>query len=132
MGLVNGRVRTGSMHRRAAVGGVAALALVAGLPVAAGATAARALPPSLVRAVHWARCGHSIPKPFQCATAPVPLSYANPGGAQIRLSLIRLPAADPGKRIGSLFVDFGGPGGPDVTDLVNRAYTVFSAAIRAV
>ena len=119
------------MHWRAAVGGVAALTLVAGLPVAAGAAAARAVPPSLVRVVHWARCAHGIPKPFQCTTAPVPLSYANPGVAQIRLSLIRLPAADPGKRIGSLFVDFGGPGGPDVTDLVNRAYTVFSAAIRA-
>jgi pimeloyl-ACP methyl ester carboxylesterase len=130
VGLMNGRARTGSAHWRAAAGGAAALALVAGLPVAAGASAARAVPPPVVRAVRWGRCGHGIPKPFQCATAPVPLNYADPGGAKIKISLLRLPAADPGKRIGSLFVDFGGPGGPDVTDLVNRAYTVFSAAIR--
>jgi pimeloyl-ACP methyl ester carboxylesterase len=129
VGLRNGRIRTWSMRRRAAAGGVAALALVAGLPAAAGA--ARAVPPGPVRAVQWGTCAHGIPKPFQCATAPVPLNYADPGGAKIKLSLIRLPAADPGKRIGSLFVDFGGPGGPDVTDLVNRAYTVFSSAIRA-
>jgi pimeloyl-ACP methyl ester carboxylesterase len=44
---------------------------------------------------------------------------------------MRLPAADPSERIGSLFIDFGGPGGPDITDLVNRADTVFSPAIRA-
>jgi pimeloyl-ACP methyl ester carboxylesterase len=81
--------------------------------------------------VHWTACKHGISSPFQCATVRVPLNYGDPAGAQIRLALMRLPAADPGKRIGSLFVDFGGPGGPDITDLVNRAYTVFSAAIRA-
>ena len=42
-----------------------------------------------------------------------------------------MPASDPSERIGSLFIDFGGPGGPDITDLVNRADTVFSPAIRA-
>jgi pimeloyl-ACP methyl ester carboxylesterase len=131
VGLMNGRIGSGPVGWRAAVGGVAALALVAGLPLAGGASAARAVRPALVRPVHWTACKHGIPKPFQCATEPVPLSYADPAGATIKLSLLRLPAADPGKRIGSLFVDFGGPGGPDVTDLVNRAYTVFSAAIRA-
>jgi pimeloyl-ACP methyl ester carboxylesterase len=78
-----------------------------------------------------AREAESCPAQFQCATEPVPLNYQHPAGQKISLTLIRLPASDPSERIGSLFIDFGGPGGPDVTDLVNRADTVFSPAIRA-
>jgi pimeloyl-ACP methyl ester carboxylesterase len=81
--------------------------------------------------VKWKACAHGIAKPFQCASEPVPLNYQDPGGRRIRIALIRLPAADPKKRIGSLFVNFGGPGGPGITDLASRAYTVFSAAVRA-
>jgi pimeloyl-ACP methyl ester carboxylesterase len=62
---------------------------------------------------------------------PVPLNYRDPAGRRISIALVRLAAADPKKRIGSLFINFGGPGGPGITDLVNRAYTVFSAATRA-
>ena len=61
----------------------------------------------------------------------VPLDYRHPNGQKIGIALMRLPASDPSERIGSLFIDFGGPGGPDITDLVNRADTVFSPAIRA-
>jgi pimeloyl-ACP methyl ester carboxylesterase len=82
-------------------------------------------------AITWGKCAHSIPAPFQCGTVTVPLSYSNPAGAKIHLLVVRLPASDPTQRIGSLFVNFGGPGGPGVTDLVSRATTVFSAAIRA-
>ena len=79
----------------------------------------------------WAACPASVAAaPFQCATAPAPLSYADPGGAQIKLALIRLPAAKPQERIGSLFINFGGPGGAGTTILPERATTVFSQAIR--
>jgi len=54
---------------------------------------------------------------FQCATATVPLDYNQPHGARITLSMVRLPAADPAHRIGSLFVNFGGPGTPGVGGL---------------
>src|SRR6266700_5791218 len=83
-------------------------------------------PAPLVAKVQWGACGHGISKPFQCATAPVPLDHRHPSGTKITLSLLRLPASDKAKRIGSLFIDFGGPGGLDITDLVNRAFTVFS------
>ena len=120
----------------------AGLALVASLLAATGNTAAAGLAAAQSRAgasrpavlpptVQWGACSHGIPAPFQCATAPVPLNYRHPDGQQISLALMRLPASDPSERIGSLFIDFGGPGGPDITDLVNRAYTVFSPAIRA-
>ena len=85
-----------SSCRRAAIAAV--MAMAAGLPLAAGAAAGaapRAVRPSLVLPVHWTACKHGIPSPFQCATEPVPLNYADPGGARIRIALIRLPAADP-------------------------------------
>ena len=79
----------------------------------------------------WAACPASVAAaPFQCATAPAPLNYAKPGGTRISLALIRLPAAVPGERIGSLFVNFGGPGGPGTALLPGRATTVFSPDIR--
>ena len=44
----------------------------------------------------------------------VPLDYANPGGAQVDIAVIRLPAKDQSRRIGSLVVNPGGPGGSGV------------------
>src|SRR5262252_6288280 len=115
---------------------LASLVAVTGTTAAAGSTAARgragaSRPAPLTPAVQWGACSHGIPAPFQCATAPVPLDYRHPNGQKISLALMRLPASDPSERIGSLFIDFGGPGGPDITDLVNRADTVFSPATRA-
>jgi pimeloyl-ACP methyl ester carboxylesterase len=66
-----------------------------------------------IPALHWLSCGRL----FQCATATVPLDYNQPHGARITLSMVRLPAADPAHRIGSLFVNFGGPGTPGVGGL---------------
>ena len=70
-----------------------------------------AVPPRL----QWSRCHGS----FQCATATVPLDYNQPHGATITLPVVRLPAADPAGRIGSLFVNFGGPGTGGVGELVS-------------
>jgi len=84
-----------------------------------------------VSKLQWGDCPASVAAaPFQCATAPAPLDYANPGGTRIELALIRLPAANPKERIGSLFINFGGPGGAGTAILPGRATTVFSQAIR--
>ncbi len=40
----------------------------------------------------------------------MPLSYADPGGRTITLGLLRMPAGDPQRRIGSLVINPGGPG----------------------
>ncbi|HEU4349063.1 MAG TPA: alpha/beta hydrolase, partial [Actinoplanes sp.] len=61
--------------------------------------------------IQWSPCERAS---FECATVPVPLDYDQPGGTSILLSLIRLPAADPARRIGSLLVNPGGPGGSGV------------------
>src|SRR5262249_42811656 len=112
------------------------LVAATGSTAAAGVTAARSTagtsgPAVLTPTVQWGTCSHRLPAAFRCATAPVPLDYRHPNGQKISLALMRLPASDPSERIGSLFIDFGGPGGPDITDLVNRADTVFSPATRA-
>lgn len=56
--------------------------------------------------VEWASCEGS----FECATLEVPLDYDDPGGSTIDLAVLKVPAADPEQRIGSLVVNPGGPG----------------------
>jgi pimeloyl-ACP methyl ester carboxylesterase len=70
---------------------------------------------------------------FQCSTAKVPLDHDQPYGSKIDLSLIRLPATDPAKRIGSLFVNFGGPGASGVDRLRARGKWewLFSSELRS-
>ena len=46
-----------------------------------------------------------------CTTAEVPRDYSNPGRRTISLFLAKSPATDPANKIGSLFINFGGPGG---------------------
>jgi len=57
----------------------------------------------------WQNCGS-----FECATLMVPLDYASPNGKKIGIAMIRLLARDKEDRIGSLLVNFGGPGGSGV------------------
>ena len=66
---------------------------------------------------------------FQCATARVPLDYRDPGGSTIRLALIRQPATDRARRIGTLFFNPGGPG-PAVAAFAHY-YEFFPAELRS-
>jgi pimeloyl-ACP methyl ester carboxylesterase len=71
--------------------------------------------PGSVPAVAWHDCGHDVPgasKALQCATYQVPLDYRNPAAGTATIALDRLPATGP--RIGSLFLNPGGPGGSGV------------------
>jgi pimeloyl-ACP methyl ester carboxylesterase len=77
------------------------LATLVGALGAATADAASRIAP-----LRWSACGDG----FQCATARVPRDHARPRGATLSLALARLPATDRRRRIGSLFVNFGGPG----------------------
>ncbi|HEY3467295.1 MAG TPA: alpha/beta hydrolase [Amycolatopsis sp.] len=70
-----------------------------------------------VPTLRWTSCHGQ----FQCAAASVPLSYRAPKGTAITLSVIRLPASDPGRRLGSLFFNFGGPGTDGVGELTRFA-----------
>ena len=90
------------------IGGAVAAALlaatVAGAPTAAAAP--RGVNGAPVPTLHWRDCGDG----FECTTAQVPLDYDQPQGRSIQLALLRLPASDRQHRIGSLFINPGGPG----------------------
>ncbi|MEU9716431.1 alpha/beta hydrolase [Streptomyces sp. NPDC047976] len=58
---------------------------------------------------------------WECASMKAPLDYAKPAGETIDVALIRKKATDPGKRIGSLVYNFGGPGGSGVHTLPQAA-----------
>lgn len=55
----------------------------------------------------WADCTRNKVA-AKCATIAVPLDYADPNGQAITLSLLKVPATKP--KVGSLFVNPGGPG----------------------
>jgi pimeloyl-ACP methyl ester carboxylesterase len=76
--------------------------------------------------VAWSPCREG----FQCAALTVPLDYDAPSGANISLALIRLRAAAPRQRIGTLVLNPGGPGGSGV-DLVRGVGELLPLELRA-
>ncbi|MDN3296150.1 alpha/beta hydrolase [Streptomyces ficellus] len=76
----------------------------------------------------WRACG--APE-FECATMRAPLDYAKPRGAQVKLAVSRIKATGPGKRIGSLLVNPGGPGGSAIGYLQGYAGVGYPAPVRA-
>jgi pimeloyl-ACP methyl ester carboxylesterase len=66
-----------------------------------------------------------------CSSLEVPLDYRHPDGETIRLALLRVPAADPDRRIGSVVVNPGGPGAPgtDYAESAAVAGNVFTAPV---
>jgi pimeloyl-ACP methyl ester carboxylesterase len=77
------------------------------------------------QAVEWERCRGRL----RCAVVRVPLDYADPGGATIGISLVKVPAGRPGQRVGSLVVNPGGPGGSGVEYAAN-ASAYFGSELR--
>lgn len=64
----------------------------------------------------------------ECATVLAPMNYADKRSPMIELSVTRRIARDPAKRIGTLFVNPGGPGG-GTTGLVRFAERLFPAEV---
>ena len=78
--------------------------------LAATALADEARVPTLA----WEACppaaeGTASTDGLQCATADVPVDYAEPAGPAFSLALIKAPARDAAERIGTLFWNPGGP-----------------------
>jgi pimeloyl-ACP methyl ester carboxylesterase len=93
-------------------GGVAIVALAAALSageaVAAGSGSARSAV-AVGGPIHWASCDPPGRR-LQCARVRVPLDWEHPNGRTIQLAVIRHLASKPRQRIGSLFINPGGPG----------------------
>lgn len=72
--------------------------------------------------INW----HSCHKAFECAVVRVPLDYDHPQGPTTPLSLVRLPATDKAHRVGSVFLNPGGPGGSGVNMVLTGGSMVSS------
>jgi pimeloyl-ACP methyl ester carboxylesterase len=87
--------------------------------------------PAAAHGVNWQACG---PVGSQCATVQVPRDYDKPHGDTLGIDVAKSPATGPGKRIGSLFFNFGGPGafaapyveffGPDLFPVLNQRFDI--------
>lgn len=92
------------------------LTLALAAPLLAVSAPAQARPeqadPPAVPVIAWEACEEEAPTDVECATVPVPLDYDDPTGPTLDLDLVRVPASDPSQRIGTLFVNPGGPGAP--------------------
>ncbi|WP_354644110.1 alpha/beta fold hydrolase [Kitasatospora camelliae] len=125
------RIRGGSpAPRRRWFAAVAAVAACSTVLAGAGLVAADGMPPPPEPApttLDWRPCESG--SAFDCATAEVPLDYDDPGGRLIDLAVVRHPATGPGHRIGTLFFNPGGPGGPGTVQFPQN-YEAFPKEVR--
>ena len=80
--------------------------------------------------VSWSPCFKAIGH-YECGTVQVPLDYDEPSGASVGIALVRLPATDPARRIGSLFLNPGGPGGSGIDFTLFAGPFLYSDDVRA-
>ena len=62
------------------------------------------------------------------ATVKLPRDYDHPNDAKVSIALFKIPAADPSRRIGTLFLNPGGPGGSGV-DIARAATSFLSQSV---
>ncbi len=110
------------MSKVAAGGGATASAV----PASPAAPAPATIAGYYAQKLSWQPCDHG----FQCARLLVPFDYARPAWRRFSLPVIKLPATDPARRIGSLVVNPGGPGGSGIQYALGARSEV-SAAVRA-
>jgi len=85
---------------------------------------------AVVPSLAWTPCGLTVPAVsagVECSVAELPVDYDQPGGAQVHIAVGRVPARDPVHRMGSLFINLGGPGAPAVSALQTQGAGVFAA-----
>ena len=125
---------------RGVLAALAASALAAGLaaPLTGSAGAAPADPASAAAAsgakvpvpeLDYTACRGSL-EGLRCARVEVPLDYDRPRGATTALALAKRPADQPEGKIGTLFVNPGGPGGA-ARDFVRAAAFLLGPIVRA-
>lgn len=80
------------------------------------------------REIVWAPCAEN--PAASCGTIELPVDWSQPDGARFELAVAKVPATDPARRVGALFVNPGGPGGSGVSMALNSA-SVFTAELRS-
>ncbi|UBU09484.1 alpha/beta fold hydrolase [Nonomuraea gerenzanensis] len=97
----------------------AALAIATLMGLMGPAGMARATAGQVAHAqIEWRACGgEGDPAGMECGALDVPVDWSQPRGERISLELVRLPATEPARRIGSVLGVPGGPGRNGVDDL---------------
>lgn len=132
-------IRSAIRHRRRTLlAATLTIGLAAG--TAAVAPAASAAPPKADLAsggVHapvpqltWTPCTGEGLEGLDCTTGQVPLDYDRPNGTKIGVAAARRPADDQANKVGTLFINPGGPGGSGV-DFVPATPFLFRPEILA-
>ncbi|MDQ4033033.1 MAG: alpha/beta hydrolase, partial [Actinomycetota bacterium] len=100
------------MHRIPQLTFGIALVLLLLAPTTVTVTAVAPLPVAAVAAseIAWQPCATSQLPTQECAEFAVPLDYDEPDAATITLAVVRVAATNQDLRIGSLFLNPGGPG----------------------
>ncbi|WP_394834970.1 alpha/beta hydrolase [Pendulispora rubella] len=77
--------------------------------------------------IAWTPCGTIG---GECATIRVPVDWAHPQGETFELAIGRLLALDPENRIGTLFLNPGGPGGSGIDSFILNNKIFANSALR--
>ena len=77
---------------------------------------------SVIADIDWFDCSNVVDKGVQCGTVDLPLDYDEPEGATTSVALVRVPATKPTAKLGTLFMNPGGPGGSGVNIAINAPY----------
>jgi pimeloyl-ACP methyl ester carboxylesterase len=117
--------RRPSSRMRVAVVAATVIVSIGGVTTPSAARPAR--PP--VPVLEWTACGEDFPF-AECAVAAVPLDYDRPDRGTTQVALARVPAADTANRIGSVFVNPGGPGGSGVGMVLDGFGEVLAAQLQ--
>ncbi|MEU5127238.1 alpha/beta hydrolase [Streptomyces mobaraensis] len=121
------------IHLLAAGLGLAGL-LGGALPVGTAVPAAAARPAPSPPAPAWHPCPPEqkdlVAAGAECASLPVPLDHADPGGRTIRIALSRVRAKAPAHRRGILLSNPGGPGGTGLATTLELRKTLKAVADR--
>lgn len=81
----------------------------------------------LVPRIDWTPCEEEALLGAECGVAEVPLDHGRPGGETTFVALARIPASDREHRLGSLFINPGGPGASGIDALASSGEALGSA-----
>jgi len=99
----------------------------------ASANASEQVDKKLPAKINWQSCYPQLNPNLLCAQYPVPLDYQNQkkDAKTIQIALVKLPANNPDKkRLGSLFLNPGGPGGSGVEFVSYAGPYLFNQDVR--
>ncbi|MEI8082999.1 MAG: alpha/beta hydrolase [Actinomycetes bacterium] len=127
------KATTGSFAAALSVGAVSVVILAScgspsadPSPSAPSATSDSRLQPFYQQSPSWRSCsGGNL-----CTEIEVPLNYADPSAKSIKVAVLKVPASDPSKRLGTLVVNPGGPGASGI-DYAQQVPFSWSPAVTA-